>query len=55
MRIDYIVHKGSFLNNFVSFKIYSVVFTIRTTRFNIEQFYVPPTQLYLCVLCGSQN
>ena len=24
-------------------------------RFNIQQFYVLPTQLYLCVLCGSEN
>ena len=24
-------------------------------QFNIPQFYVLPTQLYLCVLCGSQN
>ena len=24
-------------------------------QFNIQQFYVLPTQLYLCVLCGSQN
>jgi hypothetical protein len=24
-------------------------------QFNIKQFYVLPTQLYLCVLCGSQN
>ena len=24
-------------------------------QFNIHQFYVLPTQLYLCVLCGSQN
>ena len=23
--------------------------------FNIQQFYVLPTQLYLCVLCRSQN
>ena len=22
---------------------------------NIQQFYVLPTQLYLCVLCGSEN
>jgi len=29
--------------------------TIRTTRFNIHKLYVLPTQLYLCVLCGSQN
>jgi len=25
------------------------------TKFNIHQFYVVPTQLYLCVLCGSEN
>ena len=24
-------------------------------QFNIQQIYVQPTQLYLCVLCGSQN
>jgi len=24
-------------------------------QFNTQQFYVLPTQLYLCVLCGSQN
>ena len=24
-------------------------------QFNIKQFYVLPTQLYLCVLCGSHN
>jgi len=24
-------------------------------QFNIQQFHVLPTQLYLCVLCGSQN
>ena len=24
-------------------------------QFNIQQFYVQPTQLYLCVLCGSEN
>ena len=24
-------------------------------QFNIQQLYVLPTQLYLCVLCGSQN
>jgi len=24
-------------------------------QFNIQQFYVLPTQLYLCVLYGSQN
>jgi len=24
-------------------------------QFNIQQFYVLPTQLYLCVLCGPQN
>jgi len=26
-----------------------------TATINIQQFYVLPTQLYLCVLCGSQN
>ena len=26
-----------------------------TARFNTQQLYVLPTQLYLCVLCGSQN
>jgi len=25
------------------------------SQFNIQQLYVLPTQLYLCVLCGSQN
>ena len=29
--------------------------TICTTRYNIKQFCVLPTQLYLCVLYGSQN
>ena len=29
--------------------------TIRTTMFNTHKFYVLPTQLYLCVLCGSEN
>ena len=24
-------------------------------QFNIQQLYVLPTQLYLCVLCGSEN
>jgi len=24
-------------------------------QFNIRKFYVLPTQLYLCVLCGSEN
>jgi hypothetical protein len=24
-------------------------------QFDIQQLYVLPTQLYLCVLCGSQN
>jgi hypothetical protein len=24
-------------------------------QFNIQQFYILPTQLYLCVLCGSEN
>jgi len=24
-------------------------------QFNVQQFYVLPTQLYLCVLCGSGN
>jgi len=33
----------------------SRVVTIYTTRFNIQQFYVLLTPLYLCVLCGSQN
>ena len=35
--------------------MYRTVVTICTTRFNIQQFYVLPTQLYLCVLCGSEN
>jgi len=33
----------------------SAVVTICTARFNTQQFYVLPTQLYLCVLCGSEN
>ena len=24
-------------------------------QFNIQQLYVLPTQLYLCVLCGSED
>jgi len=28
---------------------------MRTTRFNIQHLYVLPTQLYLCVLYGSEN
>ena len=28
---------------------------IYTVRFNIQQFYVLPITLHLCVLCGSQN
>jgi len=24
-------------------------------QFNIQQFYILPTQPYLCVLCGSEN
>ena len=35
--------------------MYRTVVTICTARFNILQFYVLPTQLYLCVLCGSEN
>jgi len=35
--------------------MYRTVVTICTTSFNIQQLYVLPTQLYLCVLCGSQN
>jgi len=35
--------------------IYSSVVTICTTRFNMNWFYVLPTQLYLCVLYGSEN
>jgi len=27
----------------------------RNAGFSIQQFHVLPTQLYLCVLCGSQN
>jgi len=32
----------------------SPVVTICTTRFNIQQFYILPTQC-ICVLCGSEN
>ena len=31
------------------------VVDICTARFNINKFRVLPTQLYLCVLCGSKN
>jgi len=34
--------------------IYRTVVTIRTTKFNIEKFYVLPTWC-VYVLCGSQN
>jgi len=34
---------------------YSPMVTIPATTFNIQQFYVLPTLLYLYVLCGSQN
>ena len=40
---------------FCLLSLQSPVVTIRTTRFNIHKVYVLPTQLYLCVLCGSQN
>ena len=58
----YVPHSGHYM--------YSTVVTIRTAQwslyvphsgyymyrqFNIQQFHVLPTQLYLCVLCGSQN
>jgi hypothetical protein len=33
----------------------SLSFTTGTARLNVHQFYVLPTQLYLCVLCASQN
>ena len=33
----------------------SAVVTICTARFNVQQFYVLPHTLYLCVLCGSEN
>jgi len=35
--------------------MYRTAVTICTTTFNIQQSHVLPTQLYLCVLCGSQN
>ena len=35
--------------------MYRTVVTICTTRFKIHKFHVLPTQLYLCVLCGSEN
>ena len=35
--------------------LWSPVVTIRTTRYNIHKLYVLPTQLYLCVLCESEN
>jgi len=38
-----------------SIKPLSPVVTTCTTRFNIQKLYVLPTQLYLCVLCGSEN
>ena len=31
------------------------VVIICIARFNVHKFYVLPTQLYLCVLCGSEN
>ena len=34
---------------------YRTVVIICTASLNIQQFYVLPTQLYLCVLCGSEN
>jgi len=43
----YVPHSGHY--------IYRTVVTICTTRFNTHKSYVLPTQLYLCVLCGSQN
>jgi uncharacterized cysteine cluster protein YcgN (CxxCxxCC family) len=36
------------------FKTLQPVVTVRTARFNIQQFYVLPTQC-VYVLCGSQN
>jgi len=32
-----------------------VAFNPSGPRFNIQQCYVLPTQLYLCVLCGSEK
>ena len=58
----YVPHSGHYMHR--------TVVTIRTAQrllyvrhsshyvyrqFDIQQFHVPPTQLYLCVLCGSQN
>jgi len=58
----YVPHSGHYM--------YRTVVTICTTQwslyvphsghymyhqFNIQQLYVLPTQLYLCVLCGSEN
>jgi hypothetical protein len=43
----YVPHSGHYM--------YRTVVTICIARFNIHKFYVLSTQLYLCVLCGSQN
>jgi len=43
----YVPHSGH--------SMYRTAVTICTARFNIHKFYILPTQLYLCVLCGSEN
>ena len=64
-----IIRRQKVLPNFhkLSNNLYSVLFifsvsiihnsfiTLFNISFNITQFYVLPTQLYLCVLCGSEN
>ena len=41
--------------NMIQVKLHSPLVTICTGRFNIQQFHVQPTQLYLSFLCGSEN
>jgi len=41
--------------NMIQVTLYSPLVTICTGRFHIQQFHVLPTQLYLCVLCESEN
>ena len=36
------------------FTVYDMVSCVHAA-WNSQQFYVLPTQLYLCVLCGSEN
>jgi len=65
----HVLHSGHYMYRTVV-TTYSTVVTICTAQwslyvplsghymyrqFNIHQLYVLPTQLYLCVLCGSQN